>query len=96
MTLSPTDSSLSTSAGQGKSAVTIYVNTRQVEWEKKQITYEEAYNLAFPNDPLNEGDVARVEYSRGTNGGGGGSLVPGKSVNVKKGMIFDVYVTVRS
>ena len=84
------------SNGHGKPAVTIYVNTHEFEWEKKEISYEEVYNLAFPNDPLNDGDVARIEYSRGHNGGGGGSLLPGKSVNVKKDMVFDVYVTVRS
>lgn len=80
----------------GKPATTIYVNTREFEWDKKEISYEQAYALAFPNEPLSDGDVVRVEYSRGHNGGGAGALQPGKTVNVKKGMVFDVYVTVRS
>jgi hypothetical protein len=80
----------------GKPAVTIYVNTHEIEWAKKEISYEEVYDIAYPNDPLNDGDIARVEYSRGANSGGSGSLSRGQSVNVKKGMIFDVYVTVRS
>lgn len=81
---------------RGKPAVTIYVNTRELAWVEKEISYEQVYALAFPNDPLNDGDVARIEYSRGHNGGGAGALQPGKSVRVKKGMVFDVYVTVRS
>lgn len=84
------------SKGHGKPAVTIFVNTREFSWEEKEISYEEVYALAFPNEPLNDGDVARIEYSRGHNGGGAGSLQPGDRVNVKVNMVFDVYVTVRS
>ncbi|WP_370944741.1 multiubiquitin domain-containing protein [Amycolatopsis sp. cg5] len=84
------------SPGHGEHAVTIFVNTREFHWDKKEISYEEVYNLAFPNEPLNDGDVARIEYSRGHNGGGAGSLQPGGTVKVKENMVFDVYVTVRS
>jgi hypothetical protein len=82
--------------GHGKPAVTIFVNTREFRWDEKEISYEQVYNLAYPNEPLNDGDVARVEYSRGHNGGGAGSLQPGDTVKVKVNMVFDVYVTVRS
>lgn len=80
----------------GKSAATIYVNTREFEWEAKEITFEQVYALAFPNEPLNDGDVVRVEFARGQNGGGAAAMQPGDKVNVKKDMVFDVYVTVRS
>jgi hypothetical protein len=82
--------------GPGKPKTTIYVNTREVAWEAKEISYEEVYALAFPDEALSEGNVARVEYARGHNGGGAGALQPGQKVNVKKDMVFDVYVTVRS
>jgi len=82
--------------GHGKPTVTIFVNTREFQWEEREITYEQVYDLAFPNQPLNDGDVARIEYSRGHNGGGDGALHPGEAVNVKPNMVFDVYVTVRS
>lgn len=82
--------------GHGKPAVTIFVNTREFEWEAKEISYELVYGLAYPHEPLNNGDVVRVEYSRGPNGGGAGSLRSGDSVHVKPNMVFDVYVTVRS
>lgn len=83
-------------ASKGKPATIIFVNTRQHAWQDNKISFEDVYQLAFPNEPLNDGDVVRVEYSRGANGGGAGSLKPGQSVNVKKDMVFDVYVTVRS
>lgn len=90
------DTTLEPEALRGKPAVTIYVNTREVEWNAKEISYEEVYAQAYPNDPLNDGDLVRIEYSRGHNGGGAGALQPGETVRVKKGMVFDVYVTVRS
>lgn len=86
----------STNLGKGKPATNIFVNTRPHAWEDNKISFEDVYKLAFPNEPLNDGDVVRVEYSRGANGGGAGSLKPGQTVTVKKDMIFDVYVTVRS
>ena len=82
--------------GHGKPPVTIFVNTRKFPWTERDISYEQVYDLAFPNEPLNEGDVARIEFSRGPNGGGVGTLRPGHNVNVKTNMVFDVYVTVRS
>ena len=84
------------SKGHGKPPVAIFVNTRPFRWAEKEISYEQVYSLAFPNEPLNDGDLARIEYTRGNNGGGAGTLHPGKKVNVKMGMVFDVYVTVRS
>ena len=82
--------------GHGKPPVTIFVNTRKFPWTERDISYEQVYDLAFPNEPLNEGDVARIEFSRGPNGGGPGTLRPGRKVNVKTNMVFDVYVTVSS
>lgn len=82
--------------GRGKPAVTIFVNTRPKEWAEKSISFEEVYALAYPDEPLKDGDVVRIEYSRGHNGGGAGALHAGESVNVKPDMVFDVYVTVRS
>lgn len=80
----------------GRPPVTIFVNTRSFEWAEKEISYEQVYALAYPNEPLNDGDVARIEYSRGRNGGGAGTLHIGEAINVKPNMVFDVYVTVRS
>lgn len=76
--------------------VTIIVNTRQFQWTSKQISYEEVYELAYPGQPLGDGDTATVEYSRGPHGHDSGSLTPGHKVEVKDGMVFDVYRTTRS
>lgn len=91
--MSPTEN---TNPGHGKPPVTIFVNTREFQWVDKEISYEQLYGLAFPNEPLNDGDLARIEFSRGHNGGGAGTLHRGQQVNVKVNMVFDVYVTVRS
>ena len=85
-----------TNPGHGKPPVTIFINTREFQWSEKEISYQQVYDLAFPNEPLNDGDLARIEYSRGHNGGGAGTLQPGEKINVKVNMVFDVYVTVRS
>lgn len=85
-----------TSPGHGKPPVTIFINTREFEWQEKEISYQQVYDLAFPNEPLNDGDLARIEYSCGHNGGGAGTLQPGGTISVKVSMVFDVYVTVRS
>lgn len=76
--------------------LTIIVNTRSFEWSAKEITYEQVYDLAYPGQPLGDGDTATIEYSRGPHGNGGGSLTAGHSVHVKEGMVFDVYRTTRS
>jgi hypothetical protein len=76
--------------------VTIIVNTRRFEWSSRQISYEEVYELAFPNQPLGDGDTATIEYSRGAHGHGTGALTPSHKVQVKDGMVFDVYRTTRS
>jgi len=78
----------------GKTVVTIFVNTREQKWAEKEITYQQVFDLAFPNEPLVDGDVARIEYSHGPKGDG--KLTPGESVKVKSDMVFNVYVTVRS
>lgn len=79
-----------------KKPLTIIVNTRSLEWNEKEITYAQAYDLAYPGQPLADGDTATIEYSRGLHGNGGGSLTSGHTVHVKDGMIFDVYRTTRS
>jgi hypothetical protein len=80
----------------GRKSVTLVVNTRSFEWVEKEISYEQVYDLAYPGQPLAEGDSATVTYSRGPHGNGGGSLTPGHSVNIKDGMVFNVYRTSRS
>ncbi|MFH8394285.1 multiubiquitin domain-containing protein [Streptomyces sp. NPDC018036] len=76
--------------------VTIIVNTRPHPWEAKEITFEQVVDLAYPGQPPTGQDTYTVRYSRGHDGHGAGTLTAGRSVPVKKGMVFDVYRTSRS
>ncbi|MFI6012449.1 multiubiquitin domain-containing protein [Streptomyces sp. NPDC051243] len=80
----------------GHHTVTIIVNARSYDWETKEITFEQAVELAYPGQPPTEQDTYTVRYSRGHDGHGSGSLTAGHSVKVKNGMVFDVYRTTRS
>ncbi len=73
--------------------VTIIVNTRPHEWLEKDITFEQAVELAFPGQPYDPAGTT-VEYSRGH--GPDKSLRPGERVHVKDGMVFDVEAANRS
>lgn len=76
-------------------SVTIIVNTRPHPWDSKDISFEQVVELAYPGQPTDSQDFT-VRYSRGPDGHGSGSLTPGHSVEVKNGMVFDVYRTSRS
>lgn len=73
--------------------VTIIVNTRAQRWSEKKISFEEVVELAFPGQPYDPAGTT-VEYSRGH--GADHALRPGKSVEVKEGMVFDVEPANRS
>ena len=75
--------------------VTIIVNTRSHGWVEKEISFEQVVVLAYP-DSVGSTDTFTVSYSRGHNGHGAGTLTAGHSVQVKNGMVFDVYRTSNS
>ncbi|BBE24571.1 hypothetical protein MN0502_34540 (plasmid) [Arthrobacter sp. MN05-02] len=74
----------------------IYVNTRPAAWEGREISYADLLALAYPGETVSGEDTVTVRFSRGKDGNGAGSLTAGHSVNVKKGMVFDVVRTSRS
>lgn len=77
--------------------ITIIVNAREEKWNKKTISFIEVIALAskhFPPDQANT--IYSVEYSDGIDIKPEGSLVKGKSVQVKHRMIFDVTPTDKS
>ena len=79
----------------GLKTVTIYINTQPYEVDAGEIFFEEVVKLAYPTAPYgdNTGYSVMYEYSRG---GQGGTLIAGKSVEVKQHMRFDVTATDRS
>lgn len=80
------------SAGQTQT-LTIIVNTKPFPWSEKKITFEQVVELAWPGQPYDPQGTT-VEYSRGH--GPDHSLRPGRSVEVKERMIFDVEPANRS
>lgn len=76
--------------------VTIIVNTREKVWNEKKISYEQVIVLAFGSYSNDPNVVYTVTYSKGPESHHEGSLVSGKSVEVKDGMIFNVTQTNKS
>lgn len=75
---------------------TIIVNTREKEWSDKKISYEQVIVLAFGTYTEDEAIVYTVTFLKGEDAHHEGSLVKGKDVPVKDGMIFNVSQTNRS
>lgn len=73
----------------------IYVNSREKDWQKRKITYEEVVRLAFPN-PNFETIAYTVTYSGGPKQNPNGSMTKGDSVSVTNKMNFNVTETNRS
>ena len=76
--------------------VVIIVNTREKRWAKKEISYDQLVILAFGTISPDPDIVYTIKFSKGPEGNRQGSLVKGKSVKVKCGMIFDVTPTNKS
>jgi hypothetical protein len=76
--------------------LTIIIDGTQFEVPRGKISYEQVVNYAFDNKPPTGPDVViTVNYSRGVDGKEG-SLLPGKDVEVKVGMVFNVKATDKS
>lgn len=74
----------------------IFVNTREKEVAGNVITYQAVVNLAYPNSPGGQDLRFTVIYRDGPPENPEGSMNPGQSVKIKKGMIFDVSPTTQS
>ncbi len=80
----------------GPKDVTIIVNTREKTVPKGKISFERIVELAFGEVPTGDGITITVTYHRGHSDHPQGSLVAGATVEVVKGMVFDVSRTDRS
>jgi hypothetical protein len=74
----------------------IFVNSREKTFSGKMISYEQVVQLAFDRADNTDQTVYTVTYSKGDDKKPQGSLVPGDSVHVKCGMIFNVTKTDKS
>jgi hypothetical protein len=72
---------------------TIIVNGREKKVGQDKLTFEQLVALAFENPPSGPNVVITVTYkSKGKEG----SLLPGQSVEIQNGMIFNVKATDKS
>ncbi len=75
----------------------LIVNGQHKKWAEPKIAFEQVTHLAFPDPPPpNVVITYTVEYEDGPRRNREGSLIAGKSVYVKNGMIFHVTETGRS
>lgn len=91
-----TQESAAAQAGHPKE-VTIIVNGQQKVVAKTELSFNELVLLAYPNAQLENPDfIYKVTYTKGHSDNQEGTLVKGKSVKVKEGMIFNVTETNKS
>ncbi len=76
--------------------VTIIVEGTEHEWPKGDISYAEVVTLEVPDYAQHPEVTYSVRYKRGQGNKPEGTLAPGASVKVKKGMIFNVSETGQS
>lgn len=76
--------------------ITIIVNGREVQFEDKDITFEQVTTIAYPTAPHGANTAFTVTYKRGPSEQQQGSMVEGDRVKVKKDMVFNVTATDKS
>lgn len=74
--------------GQNKEII-IYVNTKDHQWTKKEISFEELIELAFPGSVKKEFDVT---FAKGQSDQEG-EIIDGESIHVHPNMEFIVTPT---
>lgn len=79
-----------------KKLVTIVVEGTPHEWPKDKITYAEVVTLEVPDYSQHPEITYSVTYKKGHGDKPEGILVPGASVKVKEGMVFNVSETGQS
>ena len=81
--------------GQHKE-ITIIVNGREKVVDKKELSFLEIVALAFETPPTGPNIVFTITYRRGHGDKPEGTLLPGETVTIKQGMIFNVTATDKS
>jgi SET domain-containing protein len=76
--------------------ITIIVNGTPHQWSKCEITYAEVVTLDVPDYPQHPEITYSVTYKKGPAHKPEGILLPGGSVKVKDGMVFNVSPTGQS
>jgi len=74
----------------------IIVNAQKKEVVETKLSFDEVVKLAYPIPPDGQNIMFTITYRKGPKQNPKGSLLEGKSVWIKNGMIFDVTPTDRS
>jgi hypothetical protein len=75
---------------------TIIINGRKKEVTERTLSYEDIVNLAFDNNPpIGPNVVITVTYAKGDHDRQG-TLLPGQTIKIRNGMVFNVKATDRS
>jgi len=82
--------------GHEHKTVTVVVNGRHKEVAKTELTFDDVVALAYDPVPTDENTLFTISYRRGEGSKPEGKLIPGDTVKVKDGMVFNVSATVRS
>ena len=78
-----------------KHDVEIVLNGTETQVNKGHYTFEQLYALAYPNLAVPTGKEIPITYTE-KKGKNPGSLLPGESVEVKEGMVFNVRSNTKS
>jgi hypothetical protein len=85
------------STAEHQKTITIIVNGRPKHVPGTTISFEDLVKLAFGDNPPSGSNVEiTVTYSKGHDPHRQGSLLPGQSVPITNGMVFDVTATDKS
>jgi 3-phosphoglycerate kinase len=76
--------------------VSLIVNSREKQWDKRKISFEQIVSLALGSWVNNPNSVVTVTFDRGPKENQEGSMVEGDVVFVKNKMIFNVTPTDKS
>jgi len=76
--------------------VTIVVNGRPHEVPKREVSFAEMVDIAFPGQSQGNNICFTITFKRGHGGKPEGTLVEGESVKAKEGMVVNVTRTDKS
>jgi len=79
-----------------KKSYKLIVNAQEKSWDDDDISYKQVVKLAFGDVVDGPNVIYTVTYSKGPKENREGSLVRGRKVFVKNGMIFNVTKTDKS
>jgi len=75
---------------------TIIVNGREKKVTGEQLSFDQIVALAFNPVPTGPNIIFTITYRRGHGNKPEGTLLPGETVKIKEGMIFDATATDKS